>query len=84
MMDKTELMRWAIKGLDAEIDSLEKSVNKGLLYIMQYEQGQQPKTSKTVGEIGEIVKAKTAEIERLYKMKSDIKWSLAMLEDEKQ
>lgn len=76
MMDKKELVMWATKGIMAEIDNLEKTVNQGQQYLMQYEQGQKPKTPKTAVEIRQIIQEKKAEIEQLYKMKSDLQWEL--------
>ena len=78
MMNQTELMKWAIKGLMAEIDGIEKAVNQGKQYLLQYEKGQQPKTPKTPDEIRQIIGEKKAEIERLYKMKQDLTWEIAM------
>lgn len=76
MMNETELMKWAVKGLSAEIDELEKTVNQGKRYLSEYEQGGKPKTPKTPDEIREIIRDKQAEIERLDKMKFDLKWEL--------
>lgn len=76
MMNTTELMKWAVKGLSAEIDELEKAVNRGKQYLSEYEKGGQPKTTKTPDEIREIIREKRAEIEKLDKMKFDLKWEL--------
>lgn len=77
-MKQTELIEWAIKGLMAEIDGIEKAVNQGKQYLLQYEKGQQPKTPKTPDEIRQIIQEKQTEIERLYKMKQDLVWEIAM------
>ncbi len=77
-MKHTELIEWAVKGLSAEIDSIEKAVSQGKQYLLQYEKGQQPKTPKTPDEIRQIIGEKKAEIERLYKMKQDLVWEIAM------
>lgn len=76
MMNTTELMKWAVKGLSAEINELEKDVNRGKRYLSIYEMGGQPKTPKTPDEIREIIREKKAEIERLDKMKFNLKWEL--------
>lgn len=76
MMNTTELMKWAVKGLSAEIDELEKAVNQGKRYLLEYEKGGKPKTPKTPDEIREIIAEKKAEIEKLDKMKFDLKWEL--------
>ena len=77
-MKHTELIEWAVKGLSAEIDSIEKAVNQGKRYLLEYEQGKQPKTPKTPDEIRQIIQEKQTEIERLYKMKQDLVWEIAM------
>lgn len=75
-MNKTELMKWAVKGLAAEIDELEKTINKGNRYLAEYENGGSPKTPKTPEEIKAIIREKKAEIEKLDKMKFDLNWEL--------
>lgn len=77
-MDNKELTKWAIKGLTAEIDEIEKSVNRGKQFLLQYERGQQPKTPKTPDEIKQIIRDKKAEIEKLDKMRFDLDWELAV------
>ena len=75
-MNTTELMKWAVKGLAAEIDELEKAVNQGKRYLLEYERGEKPKTPKTPDEIRQIIREKQAEIEKLDKMKFDLKWEI--------
>lgn len=76
MMNTTELMKWAVKGLSAEIDELEKTVSQGKRYLLEYEKGGQPKTPKSAEEIRQIIQEKQAEIEKLDKMKFDLNWEL--------
>ena len=75
-MNKNELMKWAVKGLTAEIDELEKTVSQGKRYLAEYEKGGSPKTPKSPDEIKAIIKEKKAEIEKLDKMKFDLNWEL--------
>lgn len=75
-MNTTELMKWAVKGLSAEIDELEKTVNQGKRLLLEYERGQTPTTPKTPDEIRQIIREKQAEIEKLDKMKFNLKWEL--------
>ena len=82
MMKQKDLIAWAVKGIGAEIDGIEKAVNQGKRYLLEYEQGKQPKTPKTPDEIRQIIGEKKAEIERLYKMKQDLTWEIAMKEDD--
>lgn len=76
MMNEKDLIKWAVKGIAAEIDGLEKTVNQGRQLLLQYERGQKPKTTKTPAEIREVIQEKKAEIERLDKMRFDLTWEL--------
>lgn len=75
-MKKEDLIKYAMKGLSADIDELEKSINQGKRFLLQYERGEQPKTPKTPQEIKVIIQDKKAEIERLSRLKSDLQWEL--------
>lgn len=79
MLDK-KLLDYAIKGVAAEIDTLEKDINRGKQYLLQYERGEKPKTSKSEYEIHDIIKEKKAEIEKLAAYKDDLKWKLVDFE----
>lgn len=76
MMNEKDLIKWAVKGIMAEIDGLEKTINQGKQLLLQYERGEKPKTTKTPYEIREIIGEKRAEIERLDKMRFDLTWEL--------
>lgn len=80
-MRKQELIQWAIKGIDAEIEQKEKDVNKGMQYLLQFEQGEKPNIPKTEYEVKEIIRNKKAEIEELAKMKFNLKWQLTEVEE---
>lgn len=75
-MKEADLIKWAVKGITAEIDGIEKSINHGKQLLLQYERGQKPKTTKTPNEIREIIQEKKAEIERLARMRFDLQWEL--------
>lgn len=75
MIDE-KMVKFAIKGIEAEIDELEKSINRGKQFLLQYENGQKPKTSKTEYEIKSIILNKKSKIEELAKIKSDYEWLL--------
>lgn len=83
-MREQELIQWAIKGIDAEIERKEKDVNKGMQYLLQFEQGQKPNIPKSEYEVKEIIRNKRAEIEKLAKTKFDLKWQLSELEEKEQ
>lgn len=71
-----DIYEWAIKGLTAEIQELEKTVKQGRRYIEQIERGEKVKTPKTPQEIKAIINEKQAEIEKLEKLKFSLKWEM--------
>ena len=75
-MKRKELLKWAIKGLSAEIDELDKSVQKGKKYLEEYRNGGQPKTEKTPEEIEKIIFEKKKQFEILVKKRFDLSWEL--------
>lgn len=79
-MKDYEVYKWAVKGLRAEIDELEKQVNKGKQYLAEYEKGGKPKTPKTPQEIREIIQEKKAKIEELDKKRFDLEWKISELQ----
>ena len=76
MMNQKDLIAWAVKGIGAEIDGLEKTINQGKQLLLQFERGEKPKTTKTPYEIEQIIREKRAEIEKLSKMRFDLTWEL--------
>jgi hypothetical protein len=73
-MERDELLKWAIKGLSAEIDELDKTVRKGKGYLTDYYIGKQPKTKATPEEIEKIILEKQKQIESLDKKRFNLSW----------
>lgn len=73
-MEHKQIIKWAIKGLTVEIQDLEKTIKQGKQYLLQLERGEKVKTPKTAEEIKQIIEVKTAEIEKLEKLKFSLKW----------
>ena len=63
-MHEKEIMEWAIKGIEAEIDKKEKSLRKGLLLIQAHNKGIQ-KSKLGLEELNNRVRKVRAEIESL-------------------
>lgn len=80
MMNQQTILEYAIKGIVTEIDELEKTINQGKQYLKQYENGEKPKTNKSEYEIHVIIRKKKDEIEKLAKLKDEMKWQLAEIE----
>ena len=79
-MKDYEIYKWAVKGLRAEIDKLEKDVNTGKQFLAEYEKGGKPKTPKSPQEIQEIIQKKKAEIEELDKKRFNLEWEISEME----
>ena len=76
-MTEYELYSWAVKGLRAEIDKIEKEVNRGKQFLLEYEKGGQPKTPKSPQEIKAIIQQKKAEIENLDRERFNLEWKIS-------
>ena len=76
MLTENQILEFALKGIDADIDELEKTINQGKRLLLEYERGQKPTTPKTPQEIKDIIQEKKTEIEKLSKIKSDLQWKM--------
>ena len=68
-MNEQEIIQWAIKGIDAEIDKKETSLRRGLLLIQSHNKGVQ-KSPLGLEELQNRVKKVRAEIEELGEKKA--------------
>lgn len=75
-MKKQEILEFAIKGIAAEIDELEKSIYQGRRFLNEIENGKQPKTKLSAEEIKNIIRQKQSEIDELSKKQFDLRWQL--------
>lgn len=80
MLNEKKVLEFAIKGIIAEIDEKEKSINQGKQFLLQYENGEKPKTPKTPYEINVIIRKKKEEIEQLAKYKNELYFKLDELQ----
>ena len=71
-MEQKELLSWAIKGIYAEIQELEKTIQKGEKYLEEYRKGKQMRTKKSPEEIKKIIFEKKKQIELLDKKRFDL------------
>lgn len=74
-MNKEEVIEWAIKGIDAEIDKKEKSLKRGLLLIQAHNKGVQ-KSRLGLAELQDRVSKVRGEIESLGAKKAFLKVQL--------
>ena len=73
-MEKKDLIKWAIKGINAEIEALDASIRKGNEYLLQLYRGEKIKSPKSVTEIRNTIREKTAEKEKLERAKFELTW----------
>ena len=76
MLNQKQILEYAVKGLSAEIEELEKQVKKGYDLVKKIDNGEKVNRSKTKFEILEICRVKKAEIERLDREKFDLSWQV--------
>lgn len=76
MLSQTEILKFAVKGLEAEIEKLETSIKQGYKLINQIDNGEKVKTAKPRHEILAAVTEKNEEKEKLEKEKFNIEWQL--------
>ena len=75
------ILEYAVKGLTAEIEQLERDIRKGYALIKQIDNGEKVNTPKSRYEILEICRSKNAEIEKLDKDRSNLRWELSELKE---
>ncbi len=80
-MTAKEILQYAVKGIAAEIEQLDKDVKQGYKYIEQIENGEKVKTPKTKFEILAIITEKKEKIAKLEKEKFDITWQIEVEEN---
>lgn len=76
-MEKTQMIKWAMKGLDSEIENLEKEVRKGERIIKSMVEGDgYYKGVLTQHEVQAKIYELKAEIENLFEQKNQLRWEL--------
>lgn len=71
-MNELEIMQWAIKGIEAEIEKKEKSLKRGLLLIQAHKKGVQ-KSPLSLEELQNRTNIIRGEIETLGSKKAYLK-----------
>lgn len=74
MLNQKEILKYAVKGLELEIEKLDKDIKKAKKMIEQLENGE--KVTKTKPELIAIITKKIDEKEKLEKEKFEIEWQL--------
>ena len=75
-MRHEELIKWAVKGIEAEMEELEKDVFKGVKLLKDIDEGKPIKSPKNRFEIAEIVSQKRQQMEELSKVRAELQWEL--------
>lgn len=76
MLSQKEILQFAVKGLESEIEKLETSIKQGYKLISQIDNGEKVKTTKPRHEILAAVTEKADEKEKLEKEKFNLEWQL--------
>lgn len=74
MLNQKEILKYAVKGLELEIDKLDKDIKKAKQMIEKLENGE--KVAKTKPELIAILTKKIDEKEKLEKEKFEIEWQI--------
>lgn len=74
MLNQKEILKYAVKGLELEIEKLEKDIKKAKKMVEQLENGE--KVAKTKPELIAILTKKIDEKEKLEKEKFEIEWQI--------
>lgn len=75
-MTEKEILKYAIIGLESEIDKLENSLNVGRMFLKEYENGGNPKTPKKPYELEKIISDKKVQIKELNEKLFELKWRI--------
>ena len=78
MLNEKQILEYAVKGITAEIEKLEKTVREGNALVKKIDNGEKVKATKTRFEIVEVIREKKAEIERLDKERFNLTWKLSV------
>lgn len=75
-MNKKQIYQYALKGMQAEIEQLEKDIKQGYKLIAQIDNGEKVNTKKTKFEILDIIQEKDEKMKKLEKAKFDLSWQI--------
>lgn len=84
VLNQKQLIEYAIKGVNADIDKIERSIRRGENLLEAKEKGIAPYSDKTPLEIKQTIQKKKAEVEHLTFTVMKLKWELSELEEKEQ
>ena len=76
MLNQKEILKFAVKGLESEIEKLEKEIKQGRKLLTQIDNGEKVNTKKARHEIFAAVTEKQEEKEKLEKEKFNLEWEI--------
>lgn len=83
VLNQKQLIEYAIKGVNADIGKIERSIRRGENLLLAIEKGI-AQSNKTPLEIKQSIQKKKAEIEHLTFTVMKLKWELSELEEKEQ
>lgn len=75
-MTAKEILKYAAKGITAEMQEIEKEIKQGYNYIKQIDDGEQVKIKLNKYEILDIIAEKEDQMKKLEKERFAIKWQI--------
>lgn len=82
MLSKYELLTYALKGVEADIEKLESKIKLGKKKLKDIEAGnKEKKVESNYYTIQEKVKNLTGEVEHLQELTNDLKWQISEYEE---
>ena len=81
-MNIKEVLEYALKGIECEIEEKEQQIIKGKHYIEELKKGHEVATKLSIDALKDIINQNKQEIELLKEKQASFKWDLAMLESE--
>lgn len=79
-MERAEMIKWALKGLEAEWQKHEKTVREGYSILKDIREGNH-KGKVTERKVLEVISNNQQQIEELYNKHQKLKWELALMEE---
>lgn len=80
-LSQKQIIEYAVKGINADIDKIERSIKRGERLLLAKKKGIAPYSDKTPTEIKQIIQKKKAEVESLVSKAMRLNWKLSELEE---
>lgn len=79
-MNIKEVLEYALKGIECEIEEKEQQIIKGKHYIEELKKGHEVATKLSIDALKEVINDNKHQIELLKEKQASFKWDLSMIE----